>query len=114
MSELIGNKAIHLTKPLGYIDFMSSIYGSRCVITDSGGIQEETSWLGVPCITLRPNTERPITITHGTNILSSADNLKSDIDAMFSSPRRKLVEIPLWDGNTAQRCVDSLVTFFER
>jgi len=114
MSELIGNKAIHLTKPLGYIDFMSSIYGSRCVITDSGGIQEETSWLGVPCITLRPNTERPITITHGTNILSSADNLKSDIDTMFSSPRRKLVEIPLWDGNTALRCVDSLVTFFER
>ena len=58
---------------------MQAIMGSRCVITDSGGIQEETTWLGVPCITLRPNTERPITITEGTNILSTPSLLKEDL-----------------------------------
>ena len=113
MDELTSNKSIHLLKPLGYTDFMQAIMGSRCVITDSGGIQEETTWLGVPCITLRPNTERPITITEGTNILSTPSLLKEDLQKVFAQPSRKELKIDLWDGNTAQRCVESLVEFFQ-
>ena len=113
MSELESNQSIHLMKPLGYTDFMQAIMHSRCVITDSGGIQEETTWLGVPCITLRPNTERPITITEGTNILSTPESLKNDLEKVFAQPSRKELKIEMWDGNTAQRCVESLVEFFQ-
>ncbi len=60
---------LRVIEPLGYIDFLSLVRGAAVVVTDSGGIQEETTILGVPCLTLRPNTERPITVTHGTNRL---------------------------------------------
>lgn len=110
--ELNNNPAIHITKPLGYIDFMKCIDESRMVITDSGGIQEETTWLGVPCITLRPNTERPITIIEGTNVLCEPASLHGEIQRILREPRRAEVAIDLWDGRTAERCVESLVTFF--
>jgi UDP-N-acetylglucosamine 2-epimerase (non-hydrolysing) len=105
------NPSIHITKPLGYIDFMKCIYESRMVVTDSGGIQEETTWLGVPCITLRPNTERPITITKGTNVLSEPKNLHQEIKRVIDGPRRKEIQIDLWDGKTAERCLQSLLEF---
>ena len=64
---LVSNDRLRVTEPLGYIDFLSLVRGAALVITDSGGIQEETTILGVPCLTVRPNTERPITVSHGTN-----------------------------------------------
>ncbi len=109
--SLLQVKSIHITKPLGYIDFMNCVYESRMVVTDSGGIQEETTWLGVPCITLRPNTERPITITEGTNVLCTPQNLNDEITRVIQEPRRKEIKIDLWDGNTADRCLDSLIEF---
>ena len=70
---------VHLLPPLGYIDFMNLVFGASVVVTNSGGLQEETSYLGIPCITLRPNTERPITVTQGTNRLASVADLHQAI-----------------------------------
>ena len=114
MNELLDNAAIHLMGPLGYIDFMNGIMHSACVITDSGGIQEETTWLGVPCITLRPNTERPITITEGTNILATPETLQSELQRIQKRVDTGHKTIEFWDGKTAQRCVKSLELFLER
>ncbi len=114
MHELTENSSIHLMGPLGYIDFMNGIMHSRCVITDSGGIQEETTWLGVPCITLRPNTERPITITQGTNVLATPTTLQSELEKIEKQSGSDRTEIEFWDGGTAQRCVQSLEQFFNR
>ena len=108
MEEIEQSSGLHLTPPLGYLEFMSCVASSRCVITDSGGIQEETTWLGVPCLTLRPNTERPITITAGTNVLTTPSRLDDDLALILDGPIRHEVSIDLWDGMTAQRCVDSL------
>ncbi len=113
MNELRDKAAIHLMGPLGYIDFMNGIMNSRCVITDSGGIQEETTWLGVPCITLRPNTERPITITEGTNILATPDTLQFELQRIQNLTLIEPKAIEFWDGKTAQRCVESLRLFLK-
>ncbi len=93
-----------IVEPLGYLEFMSLVSGAALVITDSGGIQEETTILGVPCLTLRPNTERPITITHGTNRLVDAAGLPAAAAAALSAPARGASEPPpLWDGRSGQR-----------
>ena len=114
MDELLEHDAVHLMGPLGYIDFMNGIMHSKCVITDSGGIQEETTWLGVPCITLRPNTERPITITQGTNVLATPTTLQSELGKIENQSGSLQTQIEFWDGRTAQRCVQSLEQFLER
>lgn len=114
MNELVEHDAIHLMEPLGYIDFMNGIMHSKCVITDSGGIQEETTWLRVPCITLRPNTERPITITQGTNVLATPMTLQSELEKIEEQSNVDQTEIEFWDGRTAQRCVQSLEKFLKR
>lgn len=114
MNELVEHDAVHLMGPLGYIDFMNGIMHSKCVITDSGGIQEETTWLGVPCITLRPNTERPITITQGTNVLATPTTLQSELEKIEKQSGSDITEIEFWDGKTAQRCVQSLEQFLKR
>jgi UDP-N-acetylglucosamine 2-epimerase (non-hydrolysing) len=100
-----------LTPPLGYLDFLALELGAALVLTDSGGVQEETTYLGVPCLTIRPNTERPITIHMGTNELVSgaaADIVAASHrrlnPANFVSPRIP----PLWDGRTAERIADLL------
>jgi UDP-N-acetylglucosamine 2-epimerase (non-hydrolysing) len=96
---------VKLIEPLGYHDFLNLEIHARFLLTDSGGIQEETTYLGVPCLTLRPNTERPITITEGTNELVTLDDLPRHV-AAITSGRWKQGRIPeFWDGNTAARIV---------
>lgn len=99
---------IHLLEPLNYISFMNLVFQCSLVITDSGGIQEETTYLGIPCLTLRSNTERPITITQGTNRLCTTDNLETCFEAVLTQKYPKGKVPDLWDGNTAQRVVESL------
>jgi UDP-N-acetylglucosamine 2-epimerase (non-hydrolysing) len=94
---------IHLTEPMGYVSFMSLVRGAALVITDSGGIQEETTYLGIPCLTLRPNTERPITISQGTNLLVSPQNLSVAISEAIERPVSDYRVPELWDGSTAAR-----------
>ena len=112
LSAALEGASIHLLDPLGYIQFMGLVYGSRVVITDSGGIQEETSYLGIPCLTLRPNTERPITLTAGTNQLVTADNLEARVKAVLVETQRQPAQIELWDGKAAERAADSLQRYF--
>lgn len=111
IAELRRNPGVQLIDPLGYLDFMSLVHGSRLVLTDSGGIQEETSYLGIPCLTVRPNTERPITLTHGTNELVSPANIISRVEARLLEPSRSMNRIPAWDGRAAERIVESLRNF---
>jgi len=101
---------LRLIEPLGYLDFLKTMRHARIVITDSGGIQEETTVLGVPCITVRENTERPITIEMGTNVLVGTDpeRIRSESARIMGGgmgPRRIP---PLWDGQTAGRIADIL------
>ncbi len=97
-----------LCEPLGYLDFLSLLADSAAVLTDSGGIQEETTYLGIPCFTLRDNTERPITITAGTNTLLGLDPAAIDqIPGLLAQrPREKPSPPPLWDGRAAERIAD--------
>ncbi|MEP6818551.1 MAG: UDP-N-acetylglucosamine 2-epimerase (non-hydrolyzing) [bacterium] len=103
-------KGLRLIDPLGYLDFLSLYSGARLVLTDSGGIQEETSVLGIPCLTLRENTERPITVTRGTNKVVGTDPRKivAAAFAALEETAKPTVTIPLWDGHTAERIVDAL------
>lgn len=104
-------EGLRLIEPLGYLDFLSLYSGARLVLTDSGGIQEETTVLGIPCLTLRENTERPITVEMGTNTIVGTDPQRIT-DAAFAAldngrpPEHRVP--PLWDGHTSQRILDSL------
>lgn len=99
-----------LTEPLGYLDFLQLYSNSRLVLTDSGGIQEETTALGIPCLTLRPNTERPITVTEGTNrvVGNDPETIKREAIAALDSPERAGRVPELWDGHAAARIVDAI------
>lgn len=95
---------IHVTGPLPYTQFMALVREARFVLTDSGGVQEETTVLGVPCLTLRENTERPVTITHGTNRLVTLDDAVGRVDEVLAAPRSDQWPVPpLWDGHAGER-----------
>lgn len=98
---------LRLVEPMPYVRFMSLVTGAAAAITDSGGIQEETTYLGIPCLTLRENTERPVTISEGSNRLTTPERLLLDLEKALTAPR--VVRCPaLWDGKTAVRCVEDL------
>jgi UDP-N-acetylglucosamine 2-epimerase (non-hydrolysing) len=107
-SRIDGRPGLHILQPLGYLDFMALQRGARLALTDSGGIQEETTHLRVPCLTFRPNTERPVTITMGTNRLLGEDPelILPAVREILQSPYPPPGEDPpLWDGRTAPRIV---------
>jgi UDP-N-acetylglucosamine 2-epimerase (non-hydrolysing) len=103
-------RKIHCFEPLGYLDFLNLMSNARVVLTDSGGIQEETTVLDIPCITLRDSTERPITLTEGTNVLVANDPEKiiSEVEKILSGNRRQSRFPSIWDGHTAERIVQIL------
>ena len=103
-----------LTEPLGYLDFLSLLADAGAVLTDSGGIQEETTYLGIPCFTLRDNTERPVTIRAGTNTLLGLDPAAiSGIPAALAErPAERPEPPPLWDGRAAERIADVVAAGF--
>jgi UDP-N-acetylglucosamine 2-epimerase (non-hydrolysing) len=105
---------LFLAEPLGYIAFMNLVFNARLVITDSGGIQEETTHLGIPCLTLRENTERPVTVTHGTNRLCGPHELPLRVQEILMNGTRPLPRIEFWDGRTAQRVVTAIRGEFVR
>jgi UDP-N-acetylglucosamine 2-epimerase (non-hydrolysing) len=109
IKNLNGN--VQLTEPLGYIEFITLVKKASLVITDSGGIQEETTFLKVPCITLRTSTERPVTVDIGTNYLVGNDLSKArELTFSIIGGNSKSGEIPpLWDGKTSERIVEILV-----
>ncbi len=107
LRNLLQDSGVRLLEPLSYIDFIALLKHSRFIVTDSGGIQEESSFLGIPCLTLRENTERPITLTEGTNKLTDVQHLIADVDACLAASR-KPAAIKFWDGRTADRVVASL------
>ena len=99
---------LRLIEPLGYSDFLALMRSARLVLTDSGGIQEETTFLGIPCLTARPNTERPVTVTEGTNrlIASTPQAMLAAVAEELARTEHRPARIPeLWDGHTAERIV---------
>ena len=105
---------IDLLDPIPYIDFMNIVTGAALTITDSGGLQEETTYLGIPCLTMRENTERPITVTQGTNKLVSHHELLTCVRKILAGEWSKGSCPPLWDGQAAGRAVLSLEKLLSR
>ena len=109
-----GIKDLRIVDPLGYLDFLNLSSSARLVLTDSGGIQEETTALGIPCLTLRENTERPITVEMGTNVVVGTDTAKivaAATAALNGSAKNAARQPPLWDGRTSERILDALEEF---
>lgn len=113
-ATLAGTAGLTLTEPLDYLSFMGLVAQARLAMTDSGGIQEETSVLGVPCLTLRTTTERPLTVTEGTNRLVPPGDpaaALAAVDDVLARPRPAPAAIELWDGKAAGRIVDVLARY---
>jgi len=111
--SVLKERGLLLSEPLGYLEFLQLQDGAKLVITDSGGVQEETTALGVPCLTVRDNTERPITITEGTNKLvgSDPDVLPGEVAEILAG-RSKRGRIPaLWDGKAGERAAEAIRRF---
>ena len=108
---VMAERGLVLVDPLGYVDFIGLMARARVVLTDSGGVQEETTVLGVPCLTMRENTERPATVTDGTNTIvgTRPDDVVAATLAVLRGAARSPRRPPLWDGKSAQRIVDVLI-----
>jgi UDP-N-acetylglucosamine 2-epimerase (non-hydrolysing) len=109
LAPLGASKSIHLTEPLGYVQFMALVSGAAAAITDSGGVQEETTYLGIPCLTLRENTERPITVTQGSNRLVQPLALLENVERVLAGKWPAGNRPDGWDGHAADRCVAALL-----
>ena len=107
-SRLDDAENILVLEPVPYVNFMNLVTGASLVITDSGGLQEETTYLGIPCLTLRENTERPITVTLGTNELVTTATLSDNLNRVLDGEWKQGQRPDLWDGSTAARAVESL------
>src|SRR5438128_8867415 len=109
--EALSNGRLRLLEPKPYLEFLGLQRKATVVITDSGGIQEETTFLGVPCLTMRENTERPITLTNGTNVTAGRDiaSLQAEIRKILSGEKKNFTPIPLWDGHAAERIADVIL-----
>ncbi len=108
LDKRLGQAGVKLVEPLSYVRFMSLVKAAAAVVTDSGGVQEETTYLGIPCLTLRENTERPITILEGTNRLVRTDTLEAELAAALRRGRHSAPKPQYWDGQTARRCLQDL------
>jgi UDP-N-acetylglucosamine 2-epimerase (non-hydrolysing) len=108
LQDALAGPRITLTEPLGYLQFMNLVCGARAVITDSGGVQEESTYLGVPCLTLRENTERPITVSEGSNRLVKPADLYAQVGEVLAGRWPTGRRPALWDGHAAERCVEAL------
>ena len=114
LDAIIGETTgLRLLEPLGYVDFLSLLVDADFVLTDSGGIQEETTALDIPCLTLRTTTERPITCELGSNqlIQPEPNQLHDAFTNLLDKPRKKGTLPPFWDGKAAQRIVQTLMGF---
>jgi UDP-N-acetylglucosamine 2-epimerase (non-hydrolysing) len=111
----VASERMRLIAPVGYVEFLSLVAGSAGVLTDSGGIQEETTYLGLPCFTLRASTERPITVSMGTNTLLGLDPARiAEVPGLLAAAGAREATVPdLWDGRAAQRIVDILAKELE-
>lgn len=114
-SGLDRHPSLTIADPMGYKNFLSLVSGARVVVTDSGGIQEETTMLDIPCLTVRDSTERPVTVSHGTNRLvalaSVSEAVRSVLSGEWTTPTQRP---PLWDGAAGERCADEIVALIER
>jgi len=108
LERLSAQPAVQLIEPQPYNAFMSLVVTARLIVTDSGGLQEETTYLGIPCLTLRENTERPITVSQGTNRLIKAAELAGQVKAILAGRGKSGRRPALWDGRTAERAAESL------
>ena len=104
---------LRLVDPVGYVEFLGLVASSAAVVTDSGGIQEETTYLGIPCFTLRDNTERPITVEQGTNmLLGLAPERIAEVASLLRKPTAGATVPALWDGQAAERILSVLRQVF--
>lgn len=116
LQHIIQNQKIITTQPLGYLDFISLVKNAKAVITDSGGVQEETTFLGVPCVTLRNSTERPVTVTTGSNTMCKLEvnSILSILDSIDNNTYKKGKIPELWDGKASERIAKAVNEFLEK
>jgi UDP-N-acetylglucosamine 2-epimerase (non-hydrolysing) len=113
--NLMEKKGVFLTEPMGYLDFLHLMSNAKLVLTDSGGMQEETTVLGIPCVTLRENTERPVTVSKGTNKIVGTDKTRIIREGLYAmSNNSKKCRIPeLWDGKAAERIIEIILEDYD-